>query len=287
MIIAFLIGIILICIFFPFLRSIILHIPATVYSIGYDIYHYYHDRQWRIPPFGFIDMYCGLFGQGKTVSAVARVRSIYRRYNNKKVFIDGQWRRVQIRIFSNVELQGVPYEKLTSLQQIVDWRLVKLEHPEAFAYFVIDECSSILNSRSFASNMNFFSINSFLTCRHSNAAVICTSQRFAMVDKILREVTQTVYQCKKTWRVITQGVYDAYVIENASDPTQIKPRGFRTLFCKNTLFRTYDTQALVDQINKSCKESDQLGTSEILEKIGQTDSRIIPDRDRLRRFRDK
>lgn len=134
-------------------------------------------------------------------------------------------------------------------------------------FVLIDEASAILNSRSFASNFDFFSLNALVTCRHYNLGLILTSQRFLLIDKLAREVCQTVFQCKKTWRVIVHGVYDAFELENASNPTDVKPKFFRSIFCDNNVFCTYDTLATVGAIKKSCKEGSMKSSREILEAV--------------------
>lgn len=250
---------------FPFTRSLILHPFKAIFYCFKDIFLYFKYKQFNIPSAGFIDCYCGLFGQGKTVSAVQRIRKIYKLFNGKRFYIPGSgWQTVKINILSNVEFKGIPYTKLDSLQQIVDWTAYAPEHRNEFQYVLIDESSAILNSRDFAKNFDFYSINALVTCRHYNLGLILTSQRFLLIDKLAREVCQTVFQCKKTWRVIVHGVYDAYELENASNPTDIKPKTFKSIFCDDAIFNTYDTLATVGRIAKDCEEGRMMSPEEIL-----------------------
>ena len=51
-----------------------------------DIYDYFIYRKWDICPSGSMVCYSGLFGRGKTLSAVHTVCRLYCRYNGKKVW---------------------------------------------------------------------------------------------------------------------------------------------------------------------------------------------------------
>ena len=53
------------------------HIPV-------DIYAHFSRYKW-IPKKPFINVYCGLFGSGKTLSAVHDVIGFYKQYNNRIV----------------------------------------------------------------------------------------------------------------------------------------------------------------------------------------------------------
>lgn len=274
--------------YFPFTRTLLFHPFKSVYYAFLDVYHFFAYKYYNIPPSGFIDCYCGLFGQGKTVSATQRIRSIYRKYNGKKFYSPKQkkWLTVDIRILSNVDFIGLPYEKMISMQQIVDWTAYAPDHREAFLYTIIDEASSILNSRSFQSNFDFFSINALVTCRHYNLGLVLTSQRFLLIDKLAREVCQTVYQCKKTWRVIIHGIYDAFELENASNPTDVKPKLFRGIFCDDKVYGTYDTLATVGQIKKACQEGKMRSSEEILAATSP-DVVPVPEKKLIRKLQKK
>ena len=81
----------------------------------------------NIPKKPFINVYCGVFGQGKTLSAVHDVINFYNEYNNKKVYDDRIKEYVTQKVFvlSNVDIKGIKYRKFTSLQQLVNigrWR---------------------------------------------------------------------------------------------------------------------------------------------------------------------
>ena len=273
--------------YFPLTRTLILHPFKSIYYSILDSFHFIAWKLYNVPNSGFIDCYCGLFGQGKTVSAVQRVRSIYKRFNGKRFFSPRYgWPCVKINVLSNVELVGMDYEKLTSMQQVVDWTAYAPEHRNEFLYVIIDEASAILNSRDFQRNFDFFSINALVTCRHYNLGLILTSQRFLLIDKLAREVCQTVFQCKKTWRVIVHGVYDAFELENASNPTDVKPKLFKSIFCDDRVFGTYDTLATVGQIKKACVEGKMKSSEEILAAVSP-DVVPVPEKKLIRKLQKK
>lgn len=128
-----------------------------------------------------------------------------------------------------------------------------------------DEFSVQLNSRSFKSNIDPLFLNTLLTCRHHHISLIYTSQRFNHVDALLRQVTGYVYTCNKIWRIMVHEQYDAFDLENASDPTLIKPKRRFGWFIKDAAFKAYDTLACVGNLTKSCKEGDMLSEEQILE----------------------
>lgn len=275
------IGILILAFVLPFWRSIIFHPINTVRYGCTDVFHFFYDKLYNRCEVGVIDMYCGLFGSGKTVSMIQRIYSNYKRFNGKFIRIDGKLVPVKINVLSNVELKGIPYTDLKSMQQLVDWTKYAPEHRNEWLLVAIDEASVILNARSFASNLDFGSINSFLTCRHFNMCCYLTSQRFALTDKLLRSVTQRVFQCRKIWRVIIHDIYDAYEVENATHPQDVKPKLRRSIFCTDKVFKCYDTLATVSDIVKKTESGDMLSEKEIIDRIQGAVTE--PPRKKLRR----
>lgn len=130
------------CIMFWIIFIIIFVVVLYVYSVGFRLFlekplrfssyvpkdlFYYFTRYKNIPKKPFINVYVGLFGSGKTLSAVHDAVAFYNEYNNKRVYDDRQHKFVTQKVFilSNVHLIGVPYRKFSSLQQLVNigrWR---------------------------------------------------------------------------------------------------------------------------------------------------------------------
>lgn len=130
---------------------------------------------------------------------------------------------------------------------------------------LIDEASVQLNSRNFKSNINADFLNTLLTSRHYHISMYYTSQKFNLTDKLLRDVTQLVYECNKIWRYQTQKIYDATELENATNVNQVKPIRRVGWFVRNRDYNRFDTLAVVDNLKKSFDENDFLSDREILE----------------------
>lgn len=266
-----LIGIVFACIMSVCVRVILTHPVSTVFYGVKDIYRYFRFHRWNECSTGIISCYVGLFGKGKTLSAVHKVVKLYKRYNNKKIydFNRKKWVTQKVHIISNVTL-AIPYEDFVSMSQIVAvadrMRAVDEQNDTLTCTIVLgDEFSVQLNSRSFKSNIDPLFLNTILTCRHHHISLIYTSQRFNHVDALLRQVTSYVYTCNKVWRIMVHEQYDAFELENASDPTLIKPKSRFGWFIRDAAFNAYDTLACVGNLTKSCKEGDMLTEEQILE----------------------
>ena len=266
-----LIIIVFACIMSVCVRVILTHPVSTVYYGVKDIYKYFRFYRWNECSTGTISCYVGLFGKGKTLSAVHKVVNLYKRYNNKKIydFNRKKWVTQKVHIISNVSL-AIPYEDFVSMAQIVAvadrMRAVDEKNDTLTCAIVLgDEFSVQLNSRSFKSNIDPLFLNTLLTCRHHHISLIYTSQRFGHVDALLRQVTSYVYTCDKVWRIMVHEQYDAFELENASDPTLIKPKSRFGWFIRDAAFQAYDTLACVGNLTKSCKEGDMLTEEQILE----------------------
>ena len=103
-------------------RIAVLHPFATLFNLIKDLPDYIIHKKWRNLQTGKLICYVALFGKGKTLSAVHKVTSLYKKYNNKVVYDDlrGKWVTQRINIISNVDLIGTPYTPFVSLRQIVD-----------------------------------------------------------------------------------------------------------------------------------------------------------------------
>lgn len=245
--------------------------PYEVVTYGVkDLIKYIRYKGWRNCKTGKIICYIGLFGKGKTLSAVHKICSMYNKYDGKMVysFERKKWVRQRVHVISNVEL-NIPYEKFKSLSQIVNVAENMREYDEKNDTITItlvlgDEFSVQLNSRSFKTNIDPLFLNTLLTCRHHHISLIYTSQRFNHVDALLRQVTSYVVTCNKVWRIMVHDVIDAYELENATDPTLVKAQSRYGWFITDAAFNAYDTLACVGNLTKSCKDGDMLSEAEIL-----------------------
>lgn len=264
-----LIGIAVLLYISVFLRVLLLH-PVSDFKYGFkDLIKFFRYRCWHNAKMGFIVCYCGLFGKGKTLSAVHYVKKMYKRYNDKLVFLNGEFRKQKVQILSNVVLNGIPYIPFESLQQIVDISKNQQNIDDLYGYHTItyvlgDEFSVQMNSRNFKSNLNMNILNTLLTCRHFHISLIYTAQRFQNVDKLLRDVTSYVIDCNKIWRIMVHKKYDAWDMENATNVTKIKPLLRFGWFVKDSDFDSYDTLAVVDNLIHAAEEGAILSDAEII-----------------------
>lgn len=258
-------------------RVIVTHPALTVGYSGIDFYTYLRQKKWRNCRTGYIIAFVGLFGKGKTLSAVHYVTSIYKRYNNKKIYdpYRNKWVTQKVHVVSNVDL-SIPFEMFTSLMQMVQIpeRYQKIDEENdtlTIHLFLGDEFSVQLNSRSFKTNIDPLFLNTLLTCRHHHISLIYTAQRFKHVDALLRQVTSYVVNCNKVWRVMVHGEYDAYELENTANILDVKPLRRYGWFIRNKDFAAYDTLACVQNLTLSCKSGDMLSEEQILALQQNTD----------------
>ncbi len=273
MIILILIGIGIIMIFSVFIRTIILNPGKTLFYVPKDLFNYIRYKLYNKMETGKLICYTALFGGGKTLSCVHYITRLYERYNNKKIYDvhKKKWVTQKVHIISNVDL-NIPYEKFTSLQQVVDvaqnYKAIDEKANTLTCTIVFgDEFSVQMNSRSFKTNIDPIFLNALLTCRHHNIMLVYNAQRFQHVDKLLRGVTTYVVECKKIWRIVIQKTYDAWVLENCTDPTVIKPTASRGWFIRDKDFNAYDTLACVGNLIHAVKEGDMISEEEILQRI--------------------
>ena len=281
----------LICIFSVFIRTLVFHPIKTIFYTFKDIINYYRYHKYDYMQTGKLICYTALFGGGKTLSCVHYVNSLYDRYNNRRIFdIDRKkWVTQKVHIISNVDINR-PYEHLDSLAQIVrvaeKFRQIDLENDTLTCTVVLgDEFSVQMNSRSFKTNIDPLFLNTLLTCRHHHIMLIYNAQRFNHVDALLRQVTSYVVECKKIWRVVIQTTYDAYTLENTSDPQAVRSLGQNGWFVQDSDFKAFDTLATVNNLKKSVESFDMDSEIEIINRQGQNERYDVGSFKRLRKLK--
>lgn len=268
------IGICFLLFAFPYLRIVLFNFPKWVILSLKDFFFYFRNFSFNVCPSGKIICYSGLFGFGKTLSAVYKVVSLYKRYNDKKCFVNGHWRIQKIVILSNVALKNVPYMEFKSLEDITNWTHLKENLDNDKFYYVLlvlgDEFSTCLNSRNFKSNIDPIFLNTLVTSRHYAISLYYTSQRFNLVDKLLRDVTFYVIECRKIGRVELQKRYDAFDLENCSNVSLVKPLSRSGFLITDEVYNSYDTLAVVNNLIKSVENNDMLSEMEIINNISSS-----------------
>lgn len=265
-----LIGLGLVLALCPTIRCAFFHPVKLVRYGAVDLFQYLKYRKWNECRTGELVAYVGLFGKGKTLSAVHKVVSMYEQYDGKPVWDKDRaiWVEQRVKVLSNVAL-SIPYDDFVSLQQVVycaekNGQYDK-EHDTLTVTLVLgDEFSVQMNSRNFKSNIDPLFLNTLLTCRHYHISMYYTAQRFGHVDALLRQVTSCVVDCDKLWRFQRQNLYDAWEMENATNTQLLTPLTRRCWFVTNKDYAAYDTLACVGNLQKSFKEGDMLSEEEIL-----------------------
>ena len=87
-------------------RCVVFHPIKCLYFSIKDFYWWCVHKGFNNCPVGALDIYCGYFGSGKTLSLVHKVISLYNRYNDKIVWCDCRKKFVtqKVKILSNVDL---------------------------------------------------------------------------------------------------------------------------------------------------------------------------------------
>lgn len=223
--------------FSPLLRCFVFNLHNVgIYSL-YDIFMYFKNKKWRFFNSYGIDMFVGMFGHGKTLSMVHKARNIYKKYGDSIIFI------------SNIELFDIPYIPLLNFNQLVDLGGCMPEGVQGYVV-LIDEISSVLSHRNYA-NFPLELIGLLCQQRKRHVYIMCTAQRFFMVDKIFRSITTNVIDCNKYWRFCNNSYYDAWDYENAMNNQLIRKIGNLWWFVKNRDFECYDTSQMISKSSVS------------------------------------
>ena len=167
-----LIGLGLVLALCPTIRCAFFHPVKLVRYGAVDLFQYLKYRKWNECRTGELVAYVGLFGKGKTLSAVHKVVSMYEQYDGKPVWDKDRamWVEQRVKVLSNVAL-SIPYDDFVSLQQVVYCAekngQYDREHDTLTVTLVLgDEFSVQMNSRNFKSNIDPLFLNNLLTCRH-------------------------------------------------------------------------------------------------------------------------
>lgn len=255
-----------VCVTCPVIPFLFSKLHLIVFYGILDIYKYFRYKRWReFKRYGKIMCYCGLFGAGKTLSMTHFVRMLYEQYNNQKVydFENKKWVIQHIHIISNYALEDIPYTPLVCEEQLYNIQQPKQD----ITIVLLDEISAIFNNRDYK-NFTPDLLTSLLQCRHRKVMFLGTAQRFQMTDKNFRQTMETSSNCKKMWRIVKVALFDAYELENCSNPLMLKPIMKQYWFVKDSDYNAYDTNEMVTKLVKDAKEGRMLTSSEISAKQG-------------------
>lgn len=235
-------------IFTPFGRFIPFNLPLMVVYAPIDVFNYFRYKKYNECDFyGFIDIYNGYFGGGKSLSAVDRVIQVFRRYNGKMIWCKELKKFIpqKITIISNLELVGVPYVPFESERQLIEY---EAELGEVLI-FLIDEIGTVWNNRDFKEfNPDVFT--NIVQSRKRKMAIIGTLPKIVGTDINVRRFTDDVIVCSKTWRIIKHRYFKADELENCSNVDMLEPHTIRYKFVTNRMYEQYNTNAMVDKLKK-------------------------------------
>lgn len=237
--------------FIPLVRCIVFNLHLIcIYSV-YDLYQYIKNKGWEKFNMYGIRMYIGMFGHGKTLSMTHTAMGLYQKYGDT------------LRFISNYELKDIPYIPLINFNQLVDLGEID-EDPYQGTVVLIDEIENVLSHRNFAS-FPLPLLHTLTQQRKKKVFILCSAQRFFMVDKIFRSITTHVVDCNKYWRLQHIEYYDAWDLEQATNTNMVKRLGHKWYFVHNRDYYAYDTSSMV----KKGTAEDFISNDEILMRRGE------------------
>lgn len=224
---------IVVFLYMGFTRCLILNFHKVCFYSIYDIADWFYHKKWELFNYYGIDMFIGMFGHGKTLSATRKARLIYKQFGNR------------VRFISNYKLNGIPYTPLINFNQIV--ALEGDTQDYVGTVILIDEIEDVLSHRNYKDFP--LSMLSVLTQQRKNHVyIMCTAQRFFMVDKIFRGITTHVIDCNKLWRFQHVRYFDAWEYENCMSNIQLlKPIASKWWFITNKDYQSYDTSEMISK----------------------------------------
>lgn len=241
---------ILIVFLFPFPRMFVSNILSVIkYSI-LDLIDYIRFKRWKDFRLYGIDHFCGMFGHGKTLAVAHRAEMLYKKFGD------------DILIYSNFTLKNIPYVPLINFNQLVDIGDGKVSGYKGYV-ICIDEIQSLLSHRNFA-NFPTPLIGILTTQRHLHVYIMSTSQRYAHVDKLYRDICTNVIDCDKFWRFCRWKVYDAWDVEQATNSHLVRAKKVNWWLCSNKDYAAYSTEEMIS--SQSAK--DFISNDEILARQG-------------------
>lgn len=235
------------CFLIPAVRNVFfIHVP-NMPSFGkwkvIDIYRYFKYREWELFTGFGLHIWVGLFGKGKTISMVQYAYGLAKRYP-------------KLNIYTNINLYGFPNpERIQPLVSYMD-----IVNAPGDSIFLLDEISTLFQSRSWA-NFPMPLLSQLLQVRKNKKMILATAQRFAHVDKLIRDVTYSVIDCNCHFkRYNTCKWYLAEDWENKNVMNIPIPYGYSAFVQTDAIRSLYDTEQIIGNAQKD----DFLSQEEIL-----------------------
>lgn len=206
-----------------------------------DLFKYCRHKGWEDFNYWGLHLYVGMFGACKTISMVRRAYEICLTHRN-------------VTVLTNVTLHNFP--KDTKIIKLVNSEQIR-ELPDK-SLVIIDEIGSVFNSRDFAAQKRSVPkpvYQFLLQCRHRRVMLLGTVQRWNLLDKQLRDITDTVTVCRGFFkhpltRLVTLRQYHADEYDRAvSNPLlPLKSLKQEAYVQTDKLRACYDTLEMVDNM---------------------------------------
>lgn len=231
-------------------------LPKFLIYYIWDKILYIKNKEWRqFKGFG-LHIYVGLFGAGKTTAMVKDAYCLACRYKD-------------MNILTNLELTNFP--KHTKISKLVHYKQIVDCEPNTL--ILIDEISSIFNSRDWKKGgIPATLLSHLLQVRKQRKMMFATAQRWKHVDKLIRDITFSVRQCKticKRWTWVHY--FDAIDVEEENAMKPAIPTDISAFIMTNKIRNLFNTDELIEKLNKS----EYLSDAEILEKQGISDGMTV------------
>lgn len=281
-------------------RCAILNVHYVVYYIAMDIYAYFKEKKWQNFNYYGIRMYIGMFGHGKTLSMSHTARKLYQKYGDTIRIVSNYELKgipyIPLVNFNQIvdlgkdaiaekpkyleENEPVPsicldengnvkreYRRKVKTgvdengELLYERRILRPTYKGTVV--LIDEIEDLLSHRNYAT-FPLQMLNVLTQQRKAKIFIMCSAQRFFMVDKLFRSITTHVVDCNKYWRFQHMKFYDAWDYENAMNSQLVKQLTHKWWFVKNSDFEAYDTTQMISE-NMS---ADFISNEESLARIG-------------------
>lgn len=285
-------------------RCIMLNILNIIYYACRDAYEYIKYQKWKeFKEYG-IDMFIGMFGHGKTLTMTHRAEQLYKKHGESLRFISNY--KLENIPYTSLEnfnqivklgkeavekkpkylLEGErppmyyydenghikkQYRRKVKVGKDEDGNPIyerKILRPPVIGTVVlIDEIENVLSHREYA-KFPMPMLSTLTQQRKAKIYIMCSAQRFFMVDKLFRGITTHAIDCNKYWRFQHAVYYDAWDYEQAMNEQLLKREKHKWWFIKDKDFNAYDTTQMINE--EMCKNF--ISNDEVLMRKGLDDT---------------
>lgn len=251
--------------------------PLFWFYIVRDLGKYIKRKGWLDFNYWGLHLFVGKFGGGKTISMVRRAYWACKSHKN-------------VTVLTNLTLMNFPEDtkiiKLLNINQVLDL-------PDK-SIVLIDEIGSVFNSRDFIGkdkkSVPKLVFQHLVQMRHRRIMVLGTVSRWNLVDKQLRDITDTITECRSYLpdpfaRYTTCVEFDAVEYDHAFANPMLPLRriGYYAYVQTDEIRSKYDTIEMVEGL----LDADYIDDAEILANRGEIDydPHEIGDKKTVKRYK--